>query len=57
MNMSWQHYLENNKPIFLACIPEQVYDGILKSSKNNDLFQNHQTYFRRIYETSLAWFL
>ena len=36
--MFWQHYLENKKPIFLACIPEQVYAAILEFSKNKDFF-------------------
>ena len=45
MNMFWEHYLENKKPIFLACIPEQVYGGILESLKSNDLFQNRQSKF------------
>ena len=36
--MFWQHYLENKKPAFLACISEQVYSAILESSKNKDLF-------------------
>ena len=39
--MFYQHYLENNKPAFLACNPKQVYAAILEISKNNDLFQNH----------------
>ena len=38
--MFWHYYLENKKPTFLACIPKQVYAVILKSSKNDDLFQN-----------------
>ena len=37
--MSWQHYLENKKPTFLACTSEQVYAAILESSKNKDLFR------------------
>ena len=40
--MFWQHYLENKKPAFLACISEHlflnVYSAILESSKNKDLF-------------------
>ena len=36
--MLWQHYLENKKPTFLACILEQVYATILESSKNNNIF-------------------
>ena len=57
MSMFWQPYLENKKLTFIACIPEQVYTVILEFSKNNDLFQKVQTYFRRILEISLAWFL
>ena len=56
MSMFWQPYLENKKLTFIACIPEQVYTVILEFSKNNDLFQKVQTYFRRILEISLAWF-
>ena len=40
------------KPTFLACNLEQVYATILEFSKNNDLFQNRQTYSRRIREIS-----
>ena len=29
--MLWQHYLENKKPTFFACIPEQLYAAILES--------------------------
>ena len=57
MDILWQHYLENKKPTFLACIPKQIYAAILESSKNNDLFQNHQNYFRCILKISIAWFL
>ena len=32
MNMFWQHYLENKKLIFLACIPEFTFPGFLKFS-------------------------
>ena len=52
INMFQQHYLGNKKPTFLACNPEQVYATILEFSKNNDLFQNRQTYSRRILEIS-----
>ena len=38
--MFQQHYLENKKPNFLACNPEQVYAAISESSRNNDLCQN-----------------
>ena len=55
--MFWQHYLENKKPTLLASILEQAYAAILESSKNKDLSQNRQTYFRRILEISIAWFL
>lgn len=34
--------LENKKPTFFACIPEQVYATIFESSKNNNFCQNHQ---------------
>ena len=54
--MFWQHYLENKKPTFLACNPEQVYAVILESSKNNDLFQDRQTYSRWILEMSRNFF-
>ena len=37
--MFWQHYLENKKPTFLACIPEQVYAANSESSKNNAFFK------------------
>ena len=40
----------NKKPTFLACNLEHVYAAILEYSKNNDLFQNRQTYFRQILE-------
>ena len=50
--MFYQRYLGNKKPAFLACNPEQVYDAILESSENNDLFQNHQIYSCRILKTS-----
>ena len=53
INMFYQHYLGNKKPNFLACNPEKVYAIILEFSKSNDLFQNHQTYSRRILEISL----
>ena len=43
--MFWQHYIENKKHTFLVCIPKQVYAAILEYSENNDLFQNHQSYF------------
>ena len=33
-----QHYIENNKPTFLACNPEQVHAVIFESSKNNEFF-------------------
>ena len=33
-----QHYIENNKPTFLACNLEQVHAVILESSKNNEFF-------------------
>ena len=42
-----QHYLENKKPTLLACIFEQVYAVILKSSKNEYLYQDRQTYSAR----------
>ena len=42
--MFQQHYLGNKKPTFLACHPEQFYATILEFSKNNDHFQNRQTY-------------
>ena len=48
--MFWQRYLGNKKSTFLACNHEQVYAVILKSSKNNDLFQIRQTYSHRILE-------
>ena len=54
MNMFWQHYLENKKTNFLACIAEQVYATILESSKNNNFFRNHQTYSCHILEISLV---
>ena len=50
--MFQQHYLGNNKPTFLTCNPEQVYAVILESSKNNDFFQNRQTYSCVILEVS-----
>ena len=50
--MLLQHFLGNKNPTFLAYNPEQVYAAILEFSKNNDLFQNYQTYFRRILEIS-----
>ena len=40
------------KPTFLASNSEQPYLVILKSSKNNDLFQNRQTYSHQILEIS-----
>ena len=40
------------KPTFLACKLEQVYATILGFSKNNDLFQNRETYTHRIREIS-----
>ena len=46
MNMFWQHYLENKKPTFLAYIAKQVHAAILEPLKNNNFFQNHQTYSR-----------
>ena len=48
--MFYQHYLEYKKPTFLACNPEEVYATILEFSKNSSLFQNCQTYSRRILE-------
>ena len=57
MNIFWRHDLENKKPTFLACIAEQVYAAILESSKNNNLFQNHQIESHRIVEISLTLFL
>ena len=54
MNIFWQHYLENKKPTFLACISKQVYAAILESSKNNNLFQKHEAYSYQILEVSLA---
>ena len=57
MNMFWQHYLDNKSPTLLVCILQQVYAAILQSSKINNLFQNGQTYIRRIVESSLARFL
>ena len=48
--MFWQYHLGNKKPTFVACNPEKVYATILEYSKNNDLFQNRQTYSRRILE-------
>ena len=50
--MFYHHYLGNKKPFFLACNSQQVDAAILESSKNNDLFQNHQIYFYRIFEIS-----
>ena len=50
--MFQQHYLGNKKPTFLACNPEQVYATMSEFSKNNDHFQNRQTYSRRILEIS-----
>ena len=44
--------LGNKEPIFFACNPKQVYGTILKSWKNNDLFQNRQIYSRRNLEIS-----
>ena len=41
------HYLGNKKSTFLACNTEDVYAAILEFTKNNDLFQNRQTYSRR----------
>ena len=52
INMFQQHYLGNKKPTFLACNPEQVYATMSEFSKNNDHFQNRQTYSRRILEIS-----
>ena len=55
-----QHYLENKKPTVLACNSEKVYEAILESSKNNDLFQNAKptlTRFLEFLEISLTWFL
>ena len=54
--MFWWHHLENEKPTFLASIPEQVYAASSESLKNNDIFQNRQTYSRRILEIFLPWF-
>ena len=45
-----QHYLGNKKPTFLACNSEHVYAAILKSSKNDDLFQKRQFYSRQTLE-------
>ena len=50
--MFLQHNLGNKKPTFLACNAEQVYAATLEFSKNNDLFQNRQTYSRQILEIS-----
>ena len=55
MKMFWQRYLENKKPTFLACIPQQDYAAILESSKNND--QNRQMHTPQILDILLAWFL
>ena len=54
MNMFLQHYLENKKSTFLACILKQVYAAILESWKNYDSFQNRQTYSRRILEIDMV---
>ena len=50
--MFQQHYLGHKGPTFLACITEQVYAAMLEFSKNEDLFQNRQTYSHRILEIS-----
>ena len=42
MKIFWQHYLENEKSTFLACLPEHVYATILESSKTNDFFSELQ---------------
>ena len=56
MDMFWQHYLENKKPTFLACIPKQVYAAILESSKNNDFLSEPPKPLSMDLEISLAWF-
>ena len=38
--MFWEQYLENKKPTFLACIPEQVCAAIL------EIFQKLTVFFR-----------
>ena len=53
--MSYQHYLGNIKPTFVACNSEQGYAAILESLKNNDLFQNRQTYSCQILEISRSF--
>ena len=50
--MFWQRYLGNKKSTFLARNREQVYAVILKSLKNNDLFQIRQTYSHQMLEVS-----
>ena len=53
MFSQYKHVLVANKtPTLLTCNPEQVYDAILEFSKNNDLFQNCQTYSHQILEIS-----
>ena len=54
--MSWQHYLGNKKPTFLACNTVSVGAAISESSKINDLFQNRQIYSHRIFEVSWNFF-
>ena len=49
-NMFYKPYLGKKKPAFFAYYPEQDHPAIFKSSKNNDLFQNRQTYSHRILE-------
>ena len=44
--------LENKKPTFLGCNPEQIYAAFIEFSKINDLFQKCQTYSHRIHEIS-----
>ena len=55
--MFLQHYLENIKLCFLSCITKEVYDAILESSKNKDLFGTAKPPFRHIFGIPLAWFL
>ena len=53
MFSQYKHVLvANKKRTLLTCNPEQVYDAILEFSKNNDLFQNCQTYSHQILEIS-----
>ena len=58
--MSWQHYLGNKKPTFLACNTVSVDAAISESSKINDLFRTAKstpTRSLKFPEISLTWFL